>query len=434
MAATRPARKTTRRRASTDARPFRIDWLPPADLTPHPANYRQGDQGAIRGSLDRWGWYAPLVVQASTGRIVVGNNRFKAGLDRGDDLFPVVLRDLTDDEAEALLVTDNRTSDLALNDDDALSRLLASMAERNPQNLAGTGWDGDDVDGLLADVAAAAGAGGVAPSGSTAPDPPEPRRPKRPATKPGDVIELGPHRLLCGDSTDHPPVLDGLLGGERVAAVITDPPYAIYGSASGITSSIADDGMVRPMFLDILRLAQNATPEFAHVYVFCDWRSYPSWWEVAKRTGLVPKNLLVWDKGSSGMGNMWAMTHELVAFFVHQPPPTALSSGVRSGQRTVLRPNVLRHNRVAGAEREHNAAKPVAFLTDLITAATDPGGTILDPYAGSGSTLIAAEREGRVAYLVEQDPAMCDVIRARYAREVGRPDLDPGTTREPPAE
>lgn len=412
------------RRKPSPPVPFTVEMVPVGDLAHHPENYRQGDVGAITESLDRWDWYAPVVVQRSTGHVCVGNHRLDAAIARGDSHVPTVLRDLSDAEARALLAADNRSSDLAVNDEDALARLLAGIAENDPADLLGTGYDGDDVDDLLDRVAAAAGNGNVSPRGSTGDEPPEPEPPKVAHSALGEVYELGPHRLLCGDSTEHPEILAFLDG--RVQAMVTDPPYAIYGSASGISSSVSDDGMVRPFFLDILRLAQEATDEYAHAYVCCDWRSWPSWWEMAKRTALEPKNLIVWDKASSGLGNNWANTYELVGYFVHMPPQQTMTSGRRSGMRAVLRPNVLRHNRVMGEERQHNAAKPVALMADLITAATDPGERVLDPFAGSGSTLIACEREGRVCLMVEKDPAYCDVIRARYAAEVGDPSLAPG--------
>src|SRR5207237_245118 len=97
-----------------------------------------------------------------------------------------------------------------------------------------------------------------------------------------------------------------VLEGKRAAMVFTDPPYAIYGSSSGLGADVTDDKIVRPFFRDVLAMAQRATSLFAHVYVCCDWRSWPSWWEVAKLTGLAPKNLVVWDKGGGGLGNNFA--------------------------------------------------------------------------------------------------------------------------------
>lgn len=377
------------------------------DLQPHPRNARRGDVSAILASLRRFGQVRPIVVQASTGYVVAGNHVLAAMREAGEPKVAAVRVELTDDDALAYLVADNRTAEVGGYDDPGLTAVLDELRSRGL--LDGTGFDDAEVEARLEALRDLA-----SPPPDDDAEPPIPEAPKVAGSREGEVYELGPHRLLCGDSTDRAQVAL-LTGDERAHAVVTDPPYAIYGSASGISSSVSDDGMVRPFFLDVLRLAQEVTVEFAQVYVCCDWRSWAGWWEMAKRTELEPKNLLVWDKGSSGLGNNWANTYELIGYFVHMPPERSMTSGRRTGMRPVLRPNVLRHDRVTGDERQHNAAKPVAMMRELITAGTDEGEVVLDPFGGSGSTMMAAEREGRVCWTIERDPLMCDVIRDRYA-------------------
>lgn len=127
-----------------------VEWTPLDAVQRHPDNYREGDVGAISTSLDRWGWYAPLVVQRSSGRIVVGNHRWEAAKRRGETHVPVHYRDLTDEQALALLAADNRMSDLARNDVEQLGAVLRHLAQID--ELEGTGYSGDDVDELLASI------------------------------------------------------------------------------------------------------------------------------------------------------------------------------------------------------------------------------------------------------------------------------------------
>lgn len=242
--------------------------------------------------------------------------------------------------------------------------------------------------------------------------------PKRTKIKTGDLFQLGDdpataHRVLCGDSMK-PEDVAILMGDELADLMATDPPYAIYGSSTGIGSDISDDKMVRPFFLEILRLASDRLKTFGHAYVCCDWRSWPSWWEMGKRTDLAPKNLLVWDKGGAGLGSSYANSYEMVGFFAKLPKQTVMTSGQRSGQRQVHKPNLWRGNRVPGGDREHNAQKPVALMTFLIENSSDPGGIVLEPFSGSGTTLIACEERSRRCRAMEIDPRYVQLTIARW--------------------
>ena len=220
--------------------------------------------------------------------------------------------------------------------------------------------------------------------------------------------------------------MKALTRSKRAHMVLTDPPYAIYGSSTGVGSDIADDAMIRPFFEAMWRLIAGHVVMFAHCYVHCDWRSWASLWDAAKRSGVEPRNMIVWDKGSSGLGNNYANTHELIAFFARLPPQVTVTSHRAAGQRQVLRPNIVRHPRPTGDERLHNAAKPVALLVELIENSTDPGHTVLDPFAGSGPVVIAADIAGRTCWAAEKEATMCDVIVARWSRVTGgTPEREP---------
>ncbi len=244
-------------------------------------------------------------------------------------------------------------------------------------------------------------------------------------TEPGDLWHLGRHRVLCGDSFVDKD-LKRLTGGQLVDVVLTDPPYAIYGSSTGVASDIADDKMVRPFFEQLFRRALQVLPKFGHAYVHCDWRSWAAIWEGAKRAGITCKNCLVWDKGGSGLGSNYSNTYELIGFFAKLPKTGAMTSKAEAGQRAILSPNVLRHNRPRGEDRRVNAAKPVELLAELVRNSSDEGGRVLDLFTGSGSTLIAAERAGRVGLGMEVEPATVDIILDRWNRLGLEPAILPG--------
>lgn len=414
----------------------RIEYVRLDELARAERNPKAHDHGTIRASVRRFGYAGSLIIDERTGRLVAGHGRLEAleqlaaadegveqlpdGLRRADDgawLVPVERgwASADDDDAEAFLIAHNHAQEAGGWDRPELGGMLDEMARRRPDALDGTGFTRASVDELLA---------------ATRPTPPSdppvpladpdaiPEQSPEPITQPGDLWQLGPHRLLCAD-TFTPEHVDQLLAGELCAMVLTDPPYAIYGSATGIGSDIADDKMVRPFFEAAARVCWRVVHEFGHVYVHCDWRSYPALWDAAKRAKLSPKNALVWDKGGAGLGSNYANTYELVAFFSKLPPPTAMTSSAKRGQRSVFASNVLRYNRPMGKERHHNAAKPVAMLEQIIRLSSDPGDRVFDGFAGSGSTIVAAHLAGRVASAMEVEPSACDVIVRRFEAVTG---------------
>lgn len=355
------------------------------------------------------------VIALPNGMIVAGEQRWKARRRIGRDTCFVIFADLSPDEATAWNTRDNNHAGDW--DADALDELLPK--DRAPDRLAAMGFTVDTVDKL---VKPAKRSHGTRPGADDLPVLPD-----DPTTQPGDLIELGDHRLLCGDSTDAED-LERLLGNSQVDCVFTDPPYAIYGSSTGLASEVADDKMVRPFFREVMRAGARALKPFGHMYVCCDWRSWASWWEVAKNSGISPKNMIVWDKGGAGLGNNYANTHELILYAAAIPVRTVMTKD-ESGQLAVLDSNVWKVPRVPSGEgREHNAQKPVELVTRAVRNSTEPGHRVLDLFAGSGTTMIACEEEGRACFTMEIDPKWCDVVVARWERTTGRKAVRP--TRE----
>lgn len=391
----------------------------------------------IAESIDRFGFVEPMVIDERTGKLVAGHGRLAqlrarrdAGLDAPDGVVlargvwtvPIVRgwASSDDGEAHALGVAINRSTELGGWTDD-LAPLLAELAGTD-RGLAGVGFDHGDVDRLLAEL-------GTPPEPKAARDHEGDDSPIGPASRPftrrGNVWHCGEHRVMCGDSFSADDRA-ALLGDVVPDVALMDPPFAIYGSASGISASVADDKMVRPFFEQLGRTIADLMPPFAHVYTCCDWRSYATLWDGFRSAGLTPKNCLVWDKGSFGLGSNWPNTHEFVAFHAKLPPDRAMTSARKTGQRQVLNhPNILRYPRVRGDEREHNAAKPVAMFAEILEVSSDPGGVVMDLFGGSGTVLAAAVAAGRVSYTMEYEPGWVDVTCRRYQRLTGEaPTLD----------
>lgn len=392
----------------------------PEELKPDPGNPRTIDEEArdrLRRTLTHFGFVEPLVVNTRTGLLVGGHQRRALAIELGINPVPVVEVDIPPEEAKALAIALNNADAQGRWEPELLSARLSELkafdvldlAAFDPAQLKTFGIEPDPDELETEDVSFKATRGR---------DPETPKLPDEPETGPGDVWHLGDHLVVCADSF----ALDvvALNGGDEVDTMVTDPPFAIFGSSTGVASDVTDDRMVRPFFAAVARRAALALPEHGHAYVHCDWRSWAALWEGFRTGGLAVRNMLVWDKGG-GLGSNYGNGHELIAFAHYVPKASNTFDNRRDSKyRPVYSMNVLRHNRPAGTERLHNAAKPVSLSETLIENSTPEGGTVLDLFAGSGGVLIAAENIGRRAIVVDHDPGWCDVIVNRWRQLTGK--------------
>lgn len=406
-----------------------------ADLKSRARNPRTHDErnvAAIAASIRKFGQVEPLLVERGTLTLIAGHGRLEGLRAAGVETADVLEVDVHGLEADDLALRLNRTAELAGWERGELAELVRDL-EASGEDLVDIGFLDDEVSELVKSLD---DEGSSTPAARETPDEVEPKQVAKRAEL-GTTWALGPHRVLCADSLDLLDEAKGqpkanlvaeLLGETKAAAVVTDPPYAIFGSSTGVESDVADDRMVRPFCKSVLELASRSVRTFGHVYVFCDWRSWAAWFDGA-RGFLTPANLLVWDKGDFGLGANYRNNYELVGFFHKRPKRIALSKRRQAGTRTVNEPNIIRHARTgqAGFEREvekgerfHNAAKPIGVLRGLIANSSDAGELILDPFAGSGSTLLACELEGRTCYSVDIDPQIVDVMLARWEAATGK--------------
>jgi DNA modification methylase len=251
----------------------------------------------------------------------------------------------------------------------------------------------------------------------------------------GDVFQLGPHRLACGSATD-PETLRRLMQGDPPARlVLTDEPYNVPIAGHVTGGQHREFGMASGEMTDAEFLAFNESwMEAALPYLcdggvfgtFIDWRGLPTVSEAATKLGLKQLNLIVWAKTNAGMGSLYRSQHELLPLFKKSSAPHV--NNVELGKRGRWRSNVWTYPGASslGSDsrrglKDHPTVKPTAMLEDALLDLTQRRDVVMDPFLGSGSTLIAAEKTGRVCRGVEFDPLYVDVIVRRYEAATGNP-------------
>jgi DNA modification methylase len=250
----------------------------------------------------------------------------------------------------------------------------------------------------------------------------------------GDIFVLGEHLVICGDSTD-PDVLEALMfdDDEKARLILTDEPY--NGSVAGhetsgehreilLGSGEVNDAEFRPFNMAWIGACLPHLCDDGLFATFIDWRGYPAVVAAALQLGLAPFDLIVWAKTNGGMGNLYRSQHELLPLFKKGNAPHI--NNVERGKKRRSRSNVWTYPRARlGFEgrqglQDHPTVKPVAMLEDALRDMTERGDIVIDPFLGSGSTLIACEKTGRRCRGLELDPLYIDVTLRRYEAVTGR--------------
>jgi len=343
-----------------------------ASLKPHPKNVRVGDVQLIKDSLQHHGQYRPIVVQQSTNHILAGNHTFKAAKELGWDTIEVTYVDVDNDQALRILLMDNRANDKATYDTDELVGLLDQLLDTDLE-LTGTGFSMGDLTELLADM--------ETPHKDLGDVDEIPEPPTVPVSKLGNVWLLGKHRVMCGDSSNATN-LTALTGGGQMDAVVTDPPYGINANKQTLGSGKKE-----------FHRGENWDSEAPDVSYLLELAPTQIIWGGNYFTNVLPptNHWLIWDKKNP---NLSFSECEL--------------AWTNLGKQTRL----LSHH-WSGEIKQHATMKPLPVMVWCLEYLQD-GAHIIDPYGGSGSTLIAAEQTNRTAYLMELDPKYVDVICRRY--------------------
>ena len=342
----------------------------------------------------------------------------------------ITVTDLSELELRALRLALNRLSEDGDWNKQELAFELKELIDLGFEIVL-TGFETAEIDLILEDHGDCAG---------EEPDPddaiPEANRDQPAVTQLGDLWRLGEHVLLCGDARD-PGSYDALLGGEEPRLAVTDPPYnvPILGHASGLGQIkhrdfvMAAGEMTEPAYVDFLQNVFGCMSDTlvggGIAFVFIDWRHVEQAIRAGKLVQLELKNLCVWVKPNGGMGTFYRSRHELVLVFKKGDAPHVNTFGL--GNTGCYRTNVWEYAGVNAFRRGrleelamHPTVKPTALVADAIKDCSRRRDLVLDPFAGSGTTIIAAEKTGRRARTVEIDPHYCDVIVRRWQAYAGK--------------
>ena len=395
------------------------------------------EMSALKKSIGTWGFISPLVVNERSANeyvLVSGHQRLTAleqliakghvppQVDKDDGIngtrVPAIAVHLSIEEEKLLNIAMNKISGKWD------EKLLAEIIIQNKESiyLPATGFRDDEISRII-DAQFLE----LDDEEEVLTIPAEPR------SLPGEVYELGPHRLICGDSTD-PMIYEKLLGKEQASMIWTDPPYNVNYKSRGETltaggvQSIKNDHMTSQEFkefIDKIFYAMIMRAKIgASLYICSGWSSYPQFLESMLKNGFQHSGVIIWVKNVASMGwNDYRYKHEWIAKAKKVEPKTAegIIYGWKSGTHKFNGDgefDVWEMPRKAVTKYLHPTEKPDWLPMRAMRNSTDRGDIVLDPFAGSGSVMAAAEKCGRRAYMIEMDPKFCDVIRDRWDRLV----------------
>lgn len=413
---------------------FRVETVLVSALRPYSRNARTHSNKQIlqiARSIETFGWTNPIVADGD-GNVIAGHGRLEAAKHLGMATVPVIrIEHMSEAQKRAYIIADNKLAENAGWDDDLLSIELQGLYEMEFDfDLEVIGFETPEIDFMLQ---SSSNAPGKTSKSDAVPEIDD----KRPAvTKAGDVWHLGEHRMICGDALKRE-TYDALLAGERADLIFTDPPYNVpidghvcglgrvkhddFAMASGEMDEAAFTVFLATVFRELKRVSTDGSIHF----VCMDWRHMHELLSAGKAVYSDLKNICVWNKTNGGMGSLYRSKHEMVAVF--KSGTGSHVNNVELGKHGRYRTNVWDYAGVNsfGASRDddlamHPTVKPVALVKDAILDCSHRGGMVLDPFAGSGTTLIAAHESGRRARCIELEPKYVDVICRRFQTLTGK--------------
>jgi DNA modification methylase len=378
---------------------------------------------AIAKSIEAFGFNAPILADRD-GKVLAGHGRLEAAALLGLKQVPVVLLDhLSEAQARAYMLADNKLTDRSTWDDRKVAAQLKELSELVLEfDIEATGFELPEIDFRVQSLDEA-DAADRADEFRTATGPA--------VSVAGDLWHLGRHRIYCGSALDEQTYIT-LLQGEKAAGCFTDPPYnvKIDGHVSGLGRvthrefAMAAGEMSEAQFTEFLTSTLTAicshTVAGAIIYACMDWRHMTEMLTAGKAAACEFLNLCVWAKSNGGMGSLYRSRHELV--FVFKNGREAHQNNVQLGRFGRNRANLWNYPGANGFARKgalaasvlHPTVKPIALVADAILDSTRRDEIVLDPFLGSGTTLLAAERTGRRCCGIEIDPLYVDTIIERW--------------------
>ena len=406
-----------------------VEYRPVASLKPslrNPRTHSKKQLHKLGASIRRFGFNNPILTNQA-GEVVAGHGRLEAAKLAGLAEVPTIcVSHLTEAEVRAFRVADNRLAELSGWDDEVLKVELSFLAEIDLDLPEITGFETAEIDSIL-----------EAAAPTPAPDPadanPEVDDREPPVSQVGDLWFLDEHRLLNGDAKAAASYTR-LLEGQQAQMVFTDPPWNVrisghvqrtgvhdeFVEASGEMTDLEYRTFIRTVFGHMAAASVDGSLSF----VCIDWRHLAVILEAGREVYEELMNLIVWTKTNGGLGSLYRSQHELIPCFKKGTSPHI--NNVQLGKYGRFRTNVWPYAGVntfkRGRETElawHPTVKPVALVKDAIRDCSKPQGIILDPFCGSGTTLIAAAKTQRRGYLMELDPRYVDVTIKRWQNLFG---------------
>jgi DNA modification methylase len=405
-----------------------ITYVPVAELRPHPNNPRTHTDkqvGQIAHSIEKFGFISPVLTDQHN-NIIAGHGRVEAAKRLGMTAVPAVrVEHLTPAQKKAYIIADNQLATLAGWDKELLKIEVLDIIELDSAfELEVIGLEPVILDQIMLSN----------DTDEPEEDPMALLRPD-PVSRKGDLWILGEHRLLCGDALRREDYAR-LMGGEKAQVAFGDPPYNVeiknivgLGKTKHAEFSMASGEMSREEFVGFLKTSSaNVAASLADggiAFLCMDWKHIDQLLEAghAAFSGLL--NICVWNKTNGGMGSLYRSKHELIAVFKHGTAPHI--NNIQLGKHGRYRTNVWDYagQNTFHADREdelgaHPTVKPIALVADAILDVSRRGDIVLDPFGGSGTTLLAAEKTERKARLVEFEPVYVDLTIRRWQRQTGQ--------------
>lgn len=402
---------------------------PLGDLKPYPRNARRHSRKQVRKiaeSLQRFGWTNPILIDED-GMVLAGHGRLEAASMLGwDTVETICLAGFSEQEKRAYILADNRIAEEAGWDRELLAIEFSTLIEDGFE-VESTGFDTIEVDRVLSfDV--------VSEPDEERVDLPDENEVA--VSRVGDVWTIDGQTFTCGNARD-PAAYRRVLGNERAQMIFTDPPYGgsiagylpgkgkakhrefVEGSANESGQAFVD-GFLLPAFE---RIAEN-TEDGAIAYVCCDWKHLREFLAATDAAFFELKNLICWVKTNASLGGFLRSQHELILACKVKPGEHINNSSMINGGRhrsnvwTMPGANTFRKGRLEDLAA-HSTVKPRKLVANAILDCSKPGGLILDPFLGSGTTLLSAAVTGRRGAGIELDPLYVDVAVRRLEAELG---------------
>ena len=399
-------------------------------LKPYANNPRTHSQKQIKQiaeSIKTFGWTNPILVDDDDG-VIAGHGRLAAAklLKVGD--VPVIrLSNMTAAQKRAYVIADNKLAENAGWDSEILAIEFQGLLEMDLGfSIETIGFDTAEIDLLIADASK-----NNAPEDESTPTPSN----APPTSRLGDLWLLGRHRLFCGDALGAVSY-EAVLGASRANAVFTDPPYNVRidghvcgkGAIKHKEFAMASGEMSEAEFTAFLQRACENLAAFSadgSIHFICmDWRHIFELLDAGRKSYAELKNICVWNKTNGGMGSLYRSKHEFVCVFKNGLAPHV--NNVELGRFGRNRTNVWDYAGITSFGKDrldaleaHPTVKPVGMIADAIMDVSRRDDIVLDPFCGSGSAILAAEKTGRRAAAIELDPKYVDVTIKRFEQTSG---------------